>query len=58
MQGTVNSVCKRAISIKAGRSQGLPEKSDLHRVKLLMLRDTGSGLLELFFFFLEGGTFF
>ena len=48
MQGTVSSVCKLAISIKAGRNQGLPENTDLHRVKLLMTRDTGSGLLELF----------
>lgn len=56
MQGTVSSVCKLAISIKAGRNQGLPENTDLHRVKLLMTRDTGSGLLELF---IGGrGTFF
>ena len=55
MQGTVSSVCKLVISIKAGRSQGLPEKPDLHRVKLLMPRNTDSGLLELFFFFFEEG---
>ena len=56
MQGTVSSVCKLVIIIKAGRSQGLPEKTDLHRVKLLMPRNTDSGLLELcFFFFFEEG---
>lgn len=40
--------CKLAISVKTGRSQCLTEKSGLHRVKLLMQRDTGSGLPELF----------